>query len=191
MALDKWRKSICGIYKITNIVNKKCYIGQSIDIENRWRQHKLQSSWRKQKEKALYRAFIKYGLENFVFEIIEECKRKDLDRREIYWIKKYNSCKCGYNMTKGGQGDRDYRFRHKRIVGDSYYDVYELLTKPNANNIFQEVKYVLLPCADKVNNISECDDEDIVQEFDGYDTLIRDFCDGYDSFEQWAECNLM
>lgn len=189
MALDK-QKPICGIYKITNQINGKCYIGQSIDIEKRWKQHKLQSSWRKQKEKILYKAFTKYGLNNFIFEIIEECQRKDLDKREIYWIKKFDSYKNGYNMTKGGQGDRDYSHRRKKINND-YYDVYELLINPTVEDTFQEVKYILSPYADVIDSIDELDDEDIIEEFDGYDTLMRDFCDGYDNFEQWAECNLI
>lgn len=188
MALDK-RKTICGIYKITNLVNGKSYIGQSIDIEKRWQQHKSKSSWRVQKEKALYRAFTKYGLDNFEFEIIEECKRKFLDKREIYWIKKYDTYNNGYNMTKGGQGDRDYRYRRKKFC-NGYYGVYELLMKPSAEDIFQDIKYILSPYADSIETISDCDDA-VIQEFDGYDTLIRDFCDGYDNYEQWAECNLI
>lgn len=41
------------------------------------------------------------------------------------------------------------------------------------------------------NSVDEIDDKDIIEEIDGYDTMFRDFCDGYDNFEQWAECNLI
>ena len=61
---------ICGIYKITNKINGKCYIGQSIDIIKRW---KTEYKWY-QINKHLLAAFNKYGLENFNFEIIEECE---------------------------------------------------------------------------------------------------------------------
>lgn len=94
----------CGIYKITNLVNNKVYIGQSVDIERRWRDH------RKVYETGnslVYKAFRKYGLENFSFEIIEQCPQDELNDKEYYWIKYYHSCiyddKCwGYNMNYGG-----------------------------------------------------------------------------------------
>lgn len=59
----------CGIYSITNKINGKKYIGQSIDIHERWLSHKRKSSWNDQSAKILYKAFKKYGLENFEFKI--------------------------------------------------------------------------------------------------------------------------
>lgn len=61
-----------GIYKITNKINHKCYIGQSNHIEKRLRDHKTYE-WKRHPEYPLYKAFIKYGIENFTFEVIEEC----------------------------------------------------------------------------------------------------------------------
>lgn len=87
----------CGIYEIINLINKK-YIGQSIDIEKRWQQHKTSN-----KNYILYQAFKKYGLKNFEFKIIEECSQEKLNEREKYWILYYNSLTPnGYNMTLGG-----------------------------------------------------------------------------------------
>lgn len=98
-----------GIYKITNTLNNKCYIGQSIDIETRWKQHAYNATHEIKKEKGrkLYEAFHSFNLENFVFEIIEECEmiQKTLNERERYWISYYNSYEDGYNMTRGGQGE--------------------------------------------------------------------------------------
>lgn len=88
-----------GIYKITNLVNNKIYIGQSICIEKRWEDHKFYSS---KAHTALQAAFKKYGISNFSFEVIEECPKEMLDEREIYWIKFYDSYNNGYNLTKGG-----------------------------------------------------------------------------------------
>lgn len=68
-----------GIYKITNIINQHSYIGQSIHIEKRWNEHKLKYNWERESKKPLYLAFQKYGLENFTFEILEECKKQDLN----------------------------------------------------------------------------------------------------------------
>lgn len=64
-----------GIYKITNKINGNSYIGQSIDIENRWYKHEWASKSSKSREYnySIHKAMRKYGIENFSFEIIEEC----------------------------------------------------------------------------------------------------------------------
>ena len=90
-----------GIYKITNTVNGKCYIGQSRDIKARWQKHL--SSYKSYPDWELYRAFKKYGISKFTFEIIEECLIEELNEREIYWIAQYDSFNNGYNMTLGGE----------------------------------------------------------------------------------------
>ena len=131
-------KMICGIYKITNELNGKCYIGQSIDIYTRWRSHRSKYVQQHYHNKALYRAFAKYGIDNFRFEIIERCKRK-----------------------------------------------------PCLADVFHNIKNILTPFAEQMDSISDCYEDDLIEELDGYDTLLNDFCDGYDNFEQWAECNLI
>ena len=87
-----------GIYKITNKINNKIYIGQSIDIERRWWEHKHDDNH----NSLIHLAIKKYGEKNFTFEIIEECNQNQLDEREQYWIKTYNSFEEGYNLTRGG-----------------------------------------------------------------------------------------
>ena len=94
---------ICGIYKIENLINHHKYIGQSVNIISRWREHRT-SAQDENQTNSLYQAIRKYGLENFSFEILEECSRDLLDEREKYWIKFYNSYFDGYNETIGGQG---------------------------------------------------------------------------------------
>ena len=90
-----------GIYKITNTENGKCYIGQSRDIKARWQKHL--SSYKSYPDWELYRAFKKYGISKFTFEIVEECQIEELNEREIYWIAQYDSFNNGYNMTLGGE----------------------------------------------------------------------------------------
>lgn len=187
------REKICGIYKITNTINGKCYIGQSIDIYYRWYTHQNPKTWAADSGKALYKAFVKYGIENFTFEIIEECTRGQLDSREKYWVNHFHSYGKGYNMTKGGQGNyhRDWmRRKSKKNQVNWFEDFIEYLGTyhPTIRDTFDEVKDFLCPYAESIEDI---DDDDIMEELDGYDTMFRDFTDGYDSYEQWAECNLI
>lgn len=89
-----------GIYKITNLINGKVYIGQSINIERRWQEHLYQSSGCSLLKYALH----KYGVDNFSFEVIEECRQEELNEKEKLWIQYYDSFNNGYNLTLGGGG---------------------------------------------------------------------------------------
>ena len=79
-----------GIYKITNKINQHCYIGQSRQIEKRWKRHIEVSNNKNAKEYQypLYKAFRKYGIKNFLFEVIEECTVDLLNEKENYYIKR-------------------------------------------------------------------------------------------------------
>lgn len=92
-----------GIYKITNLIDGNAYIGQSIQIEERFKEHKNPSNWNREVNKKLYKAFTEFGLNNFSFEILEECKENELNEKERYWIEYYNTYPNQYNMTAGGQ----------------------------------------------------------------------------------------
>lgn len=97
---------ICGIYKITNLINGKCYIGQSVNIKQRWRDHRSRAISKGSEgfESYFYRSIRKYGLENFSFEILEECPKEQLNEKEQFYIAKYHSNQesFGYNLTEGG-----------------------------------------------------------------------------------------
>ena len=97
-----------GVYKITNLINKKIYIGQSVNIEERWKRHKIDafnSNLKNKYKSHLYSSIREYGIENFCFEVIEETLKNELDVRERYWIQYYqsNNPTLGYNLTSGGQ----------------------------------------------------------------------------------------
>lgn len=98
-----------GIYKITNKINGKMYIGQTIHLQQRWAEHKSKAKELNPTRK-LYKAMNQYGIENFSFEVIEYCEKEDLNEREIYWINYYNSIENGYNMShiQNLQGKVDY-----------------------------------------------------------------------------------
>lgn len=96
-----------GIYKITNKINGKIYIGKSLNIERRWKEHIRHSKDEFSKRKPLiHRAINKYGPDNFVFEVIQECNMEDLNNLEKYYINEYgsNNKEIGYNITEGGDG---------------------------------------------------------------------------------------
>lgn len=97
------------IYKITNQINGKSYIGKTErSIEVRWQEH-LRHTKELAERLPLYKAMNKYGLENFKIEQIEECDNDVLDDREIFWIKQYGTYGNGYNCTGGGEGGvKDY-----------------------------------------------------------------------------------
>lgn len=103
------------IYKITNTVNNKVYIGKtSYTVEKRFQQHCTDSKKLSLKDRPLYRAFNKYGIENFTVEIIEEVSEEESSIREIYWIDQYGSYNSGYNATLGGEGKSIYN--HQEII---------------------------------------------------------------------------
>lgn len=106
-----------GIYKITNLINGKSYIGQSVDIYKRWKREKEDSNNINScsYEYPLMRAFRKYGFDNFYFEIIEECKIEELNEKEMYWINFYDTFFNGYNQTLGG--DTTSRQPKEKIIG--------------------------------------------------------------------------
>lgn len=103
------------IYKITNIVNNKIYIGQTImPLRTRWNAHKTRFNYNC--KTGLYGAMHKYGIENFNIEEIGKYPREELDNMEKYYIEKYNSFNYGYNLTLGGQGASTTQLNEKEII---------------------------------------------------------------------------
>ena len=89
----------CGIYKITNIVNGMCYVGQAANIPERWSQHiKRALGAEPRTNNKLYPIMSSVGLENFSFEVIEECDRSALNSREDYWQEYFKAKEFGYSM---------------------------------------------------------------------------------------------
>jgi group I intron endonuclease len=88
------------IYKITNLMNSKKYIGQTVSLKYRWNRHKKSNS----QCIALKNAIQKYGQENFIIEVISRCSSlQEANHREEYYIKLFNTLSPnGYNLLKGG-----------------------------------------------------------------------------------------
>ena len=114
-----------GIYKYENKLNGKIYIGQSNNIEKRYNQHSYDSSHSERIHSVIDRAIAKYGLENFSFEIIEECPVEKLDEREIYWIAYYDSYNNGYNSTIGGKSLRGENHPRALLTEEEVWQIRE------------------------------------------------------------------
>lgn len=119
-----------GIYKITCSENGRVYVGQAINIKDRWMSHMQCLNRNKHHNIHLQRAWNKYGEECFKFEVIEYCEPSNLNDREIHWIKELNSFKNGYNRTLGGGG----------ILGRKYTKQ-EIKNRTGKNNPFYNKKH--------------------------------------------------
>lgn len=130
-----------GIYCITNKITGEQYVGQSINIEERKHQHFYNYQCdSKESNKVLYKAMRKYGVNNFIFSILEECLPEELNNKETFWIDNLDTYYHGYNMNRGGDNfsigennsntkltDKDVLIIRKRVhLGNEYpKDVYE------------------------------------------------------------------
>lgn len=118
-----------GVYKFTNKINNKIYIGQSKNIERRYIRHLYDA--KHGSKTMLHQAIRKYGIENFSFDIVAECAINELNYKEKYYIKYFNSIMpYGYNMQSGGQpeGFEPYmKFSKEDIL--EIYDVITSTTK--------------------------------------------------------------
>ena len=88
----------CGIYCITNNINGKKYVGQSVCIEERFQQHIYSKS-----NSEIHKAIEEYGVSNFRFEVLIACSKKELDEQEVKFIRLLGTYEDGYNQTRGGQ----------------------------------------------------------------------------------------
>lgn len=114
------------IYKVTNKINGKIYIGQTIQsVKDRWYRHCGKSGISKAELNTHFkRAILKYGKENFLIETIEVCDSSQLDKREKFYISYYDSYKNGYNSTTGGQ-DGSKPFKTSKEDEDQIISLYE------------------------------------------------------------------
>ena len=125
-----------GIYKITKKDDGKSYIGQSNNIERRFKEHQYK------KELAIDQAIQKYGKEAFEYEILEECKLSELDKKEKYWIKYYNTYKgFGYNCDEGGGDNRNENNGRTKLTNEDVMYIRECYNKHlRRKDVYQKFK---------------------------------------------------
>lgn len=129
---------IC-IYQIRNLINNKVYIGQTVNEIRRKSNHLFLLRSNQHHSIKLQNAYNKYGEENFVFEILEECSKEELNEKEIKYIQLKNSYNNGYNCNIGGhfrqdmkgsnnpqygkKGDKSTRFKDYILQLDDYDNI--------------------------------------------------------------------
>lgn len=148
------------VYKIINTLNKKCYIGMTNDIKNRFEYHRTRYNKTNKKEfteKPLYKAFRKYGIEKFKFIVLYEgLTIKEAKNKEIELIKKFKSLthENGYNITKGGdwrsncgENNNTTKLTEKEVLdireqvekGENIKKIYEQYSNKISFSGFQEI----------------------------------------------------
>lgn len=179
------------IYKITNLINNKIYIGQThFSIKKRWAEHCC--DYKKEKlQRPIYIAMRKYGIENFIIEKIEEVSSEELNEREKYWIEYYGTFKYGYNATLGGDGKRyiDYD-----VVVETYKQIGNMADTAIRLNISPDsVKVALNASGEKIRSVQEIKVDKcgkMVNMFDLNGTYVKSFATAYDAARYLINSNL-
>lgn len=127
--------ALCGIYKIVNNVNNKVYIGQSINIEARWKDHINALNRNDSNCTLLQRAWNKYKQVSFSFEILELCAEEQLDDIEIKYIELYDSINHGYNIEAGGNQNKHLSEDTKQKLRNA---AKERLSDPTKNPMYNK-----------------------------------------------------
>lgn len=109
------------IYLFKNKLNQKCYVGQAMDIERRYKEHIYYSN--NNPIQPIHKALAKYGVENFEFKVLEflpNCDKKQIDEKEQYYIHKYQAYTKGYNCSLGGEGNLGLHHTEetKKLIGE-------------------------------------------------------------------------
>jgi group I intron endonuclease len=144
-------KNKMGIYKITNTITGTSYVGQATNIALRIYQHlhSAISDKASDYDYPLHKAIRKYGADNFVFEILEECDNCMLNERERYWVAFYDTFKSGYNQTAGGYQS----IRQIKLTESDVEQIRDRLL--NTDDSFANIAQDFNVCSDMVGRINK------------------------------------
>lgn len=121
-----------GIYSITCTITNKVYIGKSINIKNRWKEHKYALKKNRHANTYLQNAWNIHSAENFIFDIVEETTKDDLQDKEIYYIEVYKACnrQFGYNLRKEDKDTKQLSDETKKHVSEKLKAYHASKAKP-------------------------------------------------------------
>lgn len=143
------------IYKITNEINNKIYIGKTLlTPEQRFKQHVNDSKKISKEQRPLYSAMNKYGIEKFCISTLEECDLDHLNEREKYWIEYFGSFKNGYNATVGGDGCPylDYDLIYNTYIKTKSIKETAKITECSQDSVSKVLSIYKIDRKDKVKN---------------------------------------
>lgn len=136
-----------GIYKIENNITHKIYIGQSVEVEERIKEHK-RIAFRQNRPTYNYPLYVDmriYGVENFIYEILKECKKEELNELEQYYVQLYNSFNNGYNQTPGGDSVASGNLSNHHILSED--DVFNIRIRYSQHefrwSVYQDYKNII------------------------------------------------
>ena len=197
-----------GIYKITNTVNGKFYIGSSTNLGNRFSVHKTTLKNNYHDNQYLQNSYNKYGGENFTIEVVEFCEKNEVVEREQFWIDvtKCNNRSIGYNRRKNAENNIsiDYVYSEKRnfnnskLSGEQVRDIKLLqrdtkLTQKQISNLFGVSSCVvgLISRGKTFTHVKISDSDVLDKERYGNTNLVRKVENGKLSEEQVKDIKLL
>ena len=127
---------ISGVYEIVNTITGNCYIGSTVDLEKRKREHFRESTWKQKPNKPLYKYMKQYGKNNFLFRPIWLCVPTELKKYEQIAIEKYNP---KYNIRDActGLSKEEYRKQYYKEKADSIKQQMKQYRKEHTDSIKQ------------------------------------------------------
>lgn len=156
------------IYCIENQINHKKYIGQTMrGINARWAMHQRDYQQSRCSHYPLYRAMNKYGVNNFICNLIEEVDEDKLDEREKYWIQYYDSYNSGYNCTLGGDGRPTVNVSDEQIMQEysELHNVWKVADKLKIDHKTVSNRLKKMGVELKINSECSYSDEEIINCF--------------------------
>lgn len=174
------------IYKITNDINNKIYIGKTnLTIQERFKQHYRDSQKNFQEKRPLYQAINKYGIDHFQIEEIEECLTEQASEREQYWIGFYKGYEQGYNATQGGDGKQ--LFNHTIIANELRKNPYPIEIAKMFNCSVDTVCIIANEFHIPIKNRGQENNVNSKKEIHQFDKKTNKFLQSFESVQKAAE----
>ena len=162
---------ISGVYQIINKITGDCYIGSSIDLERRRKQHLRESTWKRNPNKQLYKDMKQYGKNNFLFKPIQLCNPEELKKYEQIAIEKYNpqyNICAAYTGLSKEEYQKQYNKQYCKENADNIKQYQKQYRKEHADSIKQRHKQYYKEHADSIKQYYKENADNIKQQHKQY-----------------------